>query len=43
MNFGISTGALKPLRPILLKRGVDPDDIFRQTRWGRKRRKEAAE
>ena len=28
MNLGISTGALKPMRPFLLARGVDTDDIF---------------
>ena len=43
MNFGFSTGALKPKQPFLLERGVDPDDIFRQTRRGGKRRREAEE
>lgn len=43
MNFGISTVALKPERPFLLDRGVDPDDIFRQARRGRKTRREAEE
>jgi len=33
------TGALKPKRQALLEQGVDPDDIFRQTRRGKKRRK----
>lgn len=33
------TGALKPKRQSLLEGGIDPDDIFRQTRGGRKRRK----
>jgi NADH dehydrogenase/NADH:ubiquinone oxidoreductase subunit G len=31
------TGALKPKRQALLEQGVDPDDIFRQTRRKRKR------
>ena len=31
MNFGFSTNALKPKWPFLLERGVDPDNIFRQT------------
>lgn len=33
------TGALKPKRQALLEQGVDPDDIFRQTRRGGKRNK----
>lgn len=33
------TGALKPKRQALLETGVDPDDIFRQTRRGKKRKK----
>ncbi len=33
------TGALKPKRQYLMEQGVDPDDIFRQTRRGGKRRK----
>lgn len=33
------TGALKPKRQFLLEQGVDPDDIFRQTRRGGKKRK----
>lgn len=33
------TGALKPKRQFLMEQGVDPDDIFRQTRRGGKRRK----
>jgi NADH dehydrogenase/NADH:ubiquinone oxidoreductase subunit G len=37
------TGALKPKRQALLEQGVDPDDIFRQTRRGGKRRKKAEE
>lgn len=39
------TNALKPKRQFLLEQGVDPDDIFRQTRRGGKRRRkqEAAE
>jgi NADH dehydrogenase/NADH:ubiquinone oxidoreductase subunit G len=36
------TGALKPKRQFLLEQGVDPDDIFRQTRRGGKRRREMA-
>ena len=32
------TGALKPKRQFLLKQGVDPDDIFRQTRRGGRRK-----
>lgn len=32
------TGALKPKRQALLEQGVDPDDIFRQTRRGKKRK-----
>jgi capsid protein len=43
MNFGFSTGALKPKQPSLVERGVDPDDVFRQTRRGEKRRREAEE
>jgi NADH dehydrogenase/NADH:ubiquinone oxidoreductase subunit G len=35
------TGALKPKRQALLEQGVDPDDIFRQTRRGGKRNKRA--
>jgi predicted molibdopterin-dependent oxidoreductase YjgC len=31
------TGALKPKRQALLEQGVDPDDIFRQTRQRRRR------
>jgi predicted molibdopterin-dependent oxidoreductase YjgC len=34
------TNALKPKRQFLLEQGVDPDDIFRQTRRGGKRRKQ---
>jgi predicted molibdopterin-dependent oxidoreductase YjgC len=34
------TGALKPKRQALLEDGIDPDDIFRQTRGGRKPRKD---
>lgn len=34
------TGALKPKRQALLEEGVDPDDIFRETRGLRKRREE---
>ncbi len=34
------TGALKPKRQALLEQGEDPDEIFFQTRGGRKRRKE---
>jgi formate hydrogenlyase subunit 6/NADH:ubiquinone oxidoreductase subunit I len=34
------TGALKPKRQALLERGENPDEIFFQTRGGRKRRKE---
>ena len=34
------TGALKPTRQALLEDGIDPDDIFRQTRGGRKPRKD---
>jgi predicted molibdopterin-dependent oxidoreductase YjgC len=34
------TGALKPKRQALLEDGHDPDDIFRQTRGGRKLRKD---
>jgi NADH dehydrogenase/NADH:ubiquinone oxidoreductase subunit G len=34
------TGALKPKRQVLLEQGIDPDDIFRQTRGGRRPRKE---
>lgn len=38
------TNALKPKRQFLLEQGVDPDDIFRQTRrGGKRRRKQAAE
>ena len=33
------TGALKPKRQVLLEDGIDPDDIFRRTRGGRKPRK----
>jgi predicted molibdopterin-dependent oxidoreductase YjgC len=33
------TGALKPKRQALLEQGEDPDEIFFQTRGGRKRRK----
>lgn len=33
------TGALKPKRQALMEGGVDPDDIFKQTRGGRKRGK----
>ncbi len=35
------TGALKPKRQALLEQGVDPDEIFYQTRGGRKKRKNA--
>lgn len=35
------TNALKPKRQFLLEQGVDPDDIFRQTRRGGKRRRQA--
>ena len=34
------TGALKPKRQTLLEQGENPDEIFFQTRGGRKRRKE---
>jgi NADP-reducing hydrogenase subunit HndD len=34
------TGALKPKRQAMLEEGIDPDEIFRQTRGSRKRRKE---
>ncbi len=34
------TGALKPKRQALLEKGTDPDEIFWQTRRGRKRREE---
>lgn len=34
------TGALKPKRQVLLEDGLDPDDIFQQTRGGRKPRKD---
>ena len=34
------TGALKPKRQVLLEDGIDPDDIFRRTRGGRKPRKD---
>jgi NADH dehydrogenase/NADH:ubiquinone oxidoreductase subunit G len=37
------TGALKPKRQALLEQGVDPDDIFRQTRRGGKKNKRASE
>jgi NADH dehydrogenase/NADH:ubiquinone oxidoreductase subunit G len=33
------TGALKPKRQYLMEQGVNPDDIFRQTRRGGKKRK----
>ncbi|MCO5189994.1 MAG: 2Fe-2S iron-sulfur cluster-binding protein [Anaerolineae bacterium] len=33
------TGALKPKRQAMLEEGVSPDDIFYQTRGGRKKRK----
>ncbi len=33
------TGALKPKRQALLEEGVNPDDIFKQTRRGKKRKK----
>lgn len=36
------TGALKPKRQYLLEQGVDPDDIFRQTRGGKRRRQTTA-
>ena len=42
MNFGFSTGALKPKQLFLLEWGIDPDDIFRRARGG-KRRREAEE
>lgn len=32
------TGALKPKRQALLEQGVDPDDVYRQTRRARRRR-----
>jgi predicted molibdopterin-dependent oxidoreductase YjgC len=32
------TGALKPKRQALLEQGVDPDDIFRHTRRGKKKK-----
>ena len=32
------TGALKPKRQALLEQGVSPDDIFRETRRGRRKR-----
>lgn len=35
------TGALKPKRQALLEQGMDPDDIFRETKRGRKPKKEA--
>jgi formate hydrogenlyase subunit 6/NADH:ubiquinone oxidoreductase subunit I len=35
------TGALKPKRQALLEQGENPDEIFFQTRGGRKRRKES--
>jgi len=34
------TGALKPKRQAMLEEGIDPDDIFRQTRGGRRPRKD---
>jgi predicted molibdopterin-dependent oxidoreductase YjgC len=34
------TGALKPKRQVLLEQGINPDDIFSQTRGGRKPRKD---
>ena len=37
------TGALKPKRQFLLEQGVDPDDIFRQTRRGGKRHRQATD
>lgn len=37
------TGALKGKRQFLMEQGLDPDDIFRQTRRGGKRRRETAE
>ncbi|MCB9433042.1 MAG: (2Fe-2S)-binding protein [Ardenticatenaceae bacterium] len=36
------TGALKPKRQALLEQGIDPDEIFYQTRRGRKKRSEEA-
>lgn len=33
------TGALKPKRQALLEEGINPDDIFKQTRRGKKRKK----
>lgn len=36
------TGALKPKRQKLLEEGMDPDEIFFQTRGGRRKKKEAA-
>lgn len=36
------TGALKPKRQALLEQGIDPDDIFYQTRRGRKKRSQEA-
>lgn len=36
------TGALKPKRQALLEEGVNPDDIFFQTRGGRRKKKQAS-
>jgi len=33
------TGALKPKRQALLEKGIDPDEVFQQTRGGLKKRK----
>lgn len=33
------TGALKPKRQSLIEQGVDPDDVFKQTRRGKRKRK----
>lgn len=33
------TGALKPKRQALLEQGLDPDDVFKMTRGGRRKRK----
>ena len=35
------TGALKPKRQALMERGLDPDEIFQQTRRGRRKKKSA--
>jgi len=36
------TGALKPKRQALLEQGMDPDEIFFQTRGGRRKKEQAA-